>query len=378
MTAIVSHLGCDFCGGRLETAYNAVGSAWDVCVCLNCGLVQSVNWARTADVPHDPSLSAGARFGNIRYGKSLVRDDDIDRLSKYVDWPETKAILDVGSNRGAFLKKVREMAPQADLYGIEPDPKVIDYYSIATIANVRLEHWLHPNPGVTFDLIYCSHTLEHLPSAKLGISKMKSHLALGQFLYVRVPNLNEIGDPAIMEEYFIDKHSFHFTPMTLEQYFVAEGLGYEMGVSDADIWVVAWKKNPRPMFGMIGDYASTLLRNREKLITVAHTINGMAPTVVIWGGGRIYTSLISSGLQWEIPVIDTYLPKDASHPKVMRPDEFFNSPHSAVMNIVILSREYENEIRSEAQSRGHHNIITIRELLQESSTAGAPSHMEGP
>ena len=362
MLGYIPNMNCDFCGSDTVPAYRASGSNYMVRVCSTCGLVGSFLISVPEKMPYlGPRISADCQFGNIRYGKGLVADDDMDELARHVLWPAVKSILDVGSNRGAFTRLARDAAPEAEITCTEPDGNIIDYRTVADrVAVGRIEEVDLHSDG--YDLIYCSHTLEHLDSPWKAIEKMRDALVAGGVLYVRVPCIEDIRDAAIMEEWFLDKHRWHFSPGTLEQYFVALGMACDLTLRGSDICVVARRKNVKPMHTIIQNYAETLLRNRGRLKAIAQQLNSKMDDIVLWGAGRIYAALLDAGLSPDIMVIDKHLPK-ALDEAILRPEEFFALPIDP-RTIIILSREYEDEIRQEILFNGGGNTVSIRELLQ--------------
>ena len=55
-----------------------------------------------------------------------------------------------------------------------------------------------------------SHTLEHLKSPNEIFFKIKSTLKSDGILYIEVPNIEFLKQSDIVEEWFIDKHLYHF------------------------------------------------------------------------------------------------------------------------------------------------------------------------
>src|SRR3954447_7958383 len=99
----MSDLLCELCRhSDLIQAYEPHGSTrgLKVYLCKHCGLVQSL--PRIDRAPRGPmTVSSGADWGNIRYGKGFRTQAALVALRKHVDLSTELSVLDVGSNRGS-------------------------------------------------------------------------------------------------------------------------------------------------------------------------------------------------------------------------------------------------------------------------------------
>jgi len=94
-------------------------------LCNHCGLVQSL--PRIDRAPRkSAAVSGGADWGNVRYGKAFRTDAAMKVLSRHADFNADIALLDVGSNRGSFVKAFLNAAPNAQILALEPDERVVD------------------------------------------------------------------------------------------------------------------------------------------------------------------------------------------------------------------------------------------------------------
>ena len=114
-----------------------------------------------------------------------------------------------------------------------------------------------------------------------------------------------------MEEWFIDKHLYHFSARTLERMIEAAGFEIVEGPDPADrtnLLFVARKTSTAlhrlandsdevaPREDLIARYASTRARNLVALTAVAAEIAELAPRgVAMWGAGRLFDSLVVHG-----------------------------------------------------------------------------------
>jgi ubiquinone/menaquinone biosynthesis C-methylase UbiE len=103
-------------------------------------------------------------------------------LSILSEIPEgTKTLLDVGCGRGYFLSRVRASRPEIDVVGCDVvDKLAYDGISLTQGSAERL-----PFPDKSFDVVTCSHTLEHLLRPALAVSELKR--VAKKVLFVVVP-----------------------------------------------------------------------------------------------------------------------------------------------------------------------------------------------
>lgn len=359
---------CDLCGSnQLEFAYRPPTSTRGLAVyiCQQCSLAQSlprIDHAASRVV----SLSSGADWGNVRYGKGFRTREAFEVLASTLDLAKVRHCLDVGSNRGDFVLRLHEIAPDARILAVEPDEAVVTRYKGISRIHLtinRIEHTtLPPNQ---FDLVYCSHTLEHLRSPREILGRIRHAMTLGGVLFAEVPNLSFIGLQDVVEEWFIDKHLYHFSPETLAALLRVSGFrileGFPVESSENITIVARAEVNPdessaignrtQAQAGMdlITQYALTLDRNHLSLQAAARRIEAYGPRrVVVWGAGRIFDSLVRYGcldVGMLSGVVDSHL---ASYSKtvhgcvLLSPEEL---PGLAPEVVVIASRSFFDEIK---------------------------------
>ena len=361
----------DYCNNCGEDLSNAVYSAPDtvrglsVHVCESCGLVQSLPRIETGP-KWKASTSSGASWGNIRYGKSFRTNFAINLLERHVSLESFKFVLDIGSNRCSFLHSLRKRNARANLYGIEPDESVIgscERNENLEILNDRIQNIALPENS--YDLIYCSHTLEHLADPRSALEKIHHSLMPDGLLYLEVPNINIINNPNIIEEFFIDKHLYHYSPNTLRYLVSHSGFSpLEFGFDEENIWVLASKvlddnaleikpNEQIRMNSLLSNYASNIKANRNEIKLVARKIEDLAKSkeIFIWGGGRILDSLVSYG-GFDVSLLQGIIDKNLInyiseiHGKELSPPSVLAGKDKIAL--IIASRAYYDEISSEA------------------------------
>jgi 2-polyprenyl-3-methyl-5-hydroxy-6-metoxy-1,4-benzoquinol methylase len=387
-------ISCDLCSGTsLEQVYAPQNSTrrLTVWLCTHCGLLQSLPRADRAE-RKAANISAGADWGNLRYGKGFRAEANLATLKPFLNKNKQLRVLDVGANRGAFALELKSGYPKAKIIGIEPDERVVGAWNGKpgfTWLHARLEDTRLENEG--FDLIYSCHTLEHLKSAREALIAHRAALAPHGYLFLEVPNVAIIGSNDIVEEFFLDKHLYHFSSRTLARLLSLTGFR-AVAVGDTrdslNISIVAVKaEQPAPAVPadleevefaakLIATYHAQRMQNLSALTQVARMIDGMAPRkVAVWGAGRLLNSLINNGglkPHALAAVVDKHLVRYTNQAHGIRlttPEDLSRVKPDVV---VVMSRAFAEEIRREAQSRAPGcEVLAYSELLERAKTQAA-------
>lgn len=372
---------CDACGSSLEgaQAYEPRESARgaQVMQCKACGLIQTLYRPGVPRTRHAPSISSDAGWGNIRHGKALRVDAHWQTLSRYLSQlPDKSVVLDVGTNRGDFLRQATHDFPNLRFVGVEPDESLTpDWGAIqgASIHVGRLEDLELPTGS--FDAAFCFHTLEHVDSAREMLQRLHRLSKRDGLLFLEVPNVSVVEDEDVIEEFFIDKHSFHFSREALLNLLSSTGWSVIEDFSDGrNLGVVcAGTTDPIPA-GLhvpevdLLDYDRRIGRNRALLPTVARQIEALEKRqeVCLWGAGRIFDGLWRfGGLQLErAVVIDTYLSKHLesingfviAHPDILATRNFDVA--------ILLAKGSAGLLRDAAKRAGVRYVTTFDDLFR--------------
>jgi SAM-dependent methyltransferase len=349
-------------------------------VCRECGLAQS-RPTRERSATRDVRLSSGADWGNVRHGKGVRFDHAAFVLEREIDWPRVGRVLDIGANRGHFVIWCRKTHPDVTVTAIEPDERVVDAYRNADGISLQITRFEKATVAEgTFDLVYCSHTLEHADSARGMLEGIASALVLGGRLFLEVPNLDAIDDQTMVEEFFIDKHTFHFTLRVLVDWLPAFGLRVVVNAnSDAfNITLICERVVPtgqpapdselaRSTTARIREYAARLPAARARLKQVAEKLDALTSRqrVVIWGAGRIFDALVRFGGFNPARVkylIDTYLAPHVSQVhgvQLATPDRLrLDTPDV----VVVLARSSAGDIERLARKYGVRHVVAYPAL----------------
>ena len=363
---------CDFCGrNSLTFAYQPEGSTrgLKVHVCRHCGLVQSTPRIDRTEKRHDAAVSGGADWGNVRYGKGFRTQAAMDALARHVRFNDRITLLDVGSNRGRFAAAFLEAAPHAEIIAVEPDERYAD--ASANLPRTKLVRSRIEDAQLTdesFDVIHSCHTIEHLAHPFASLKDHARVLKSGGFLVLDAPNIALIGGDDILEEWFIDKHLYHFSETTLTHMIEAAGFTILERPDPRDsinLLIVAQKTSNAAAFigadpmevaradNLISSYMRTRAVNCAALTNATRELEGLKPQrVALWGAGRLFDSLVRAGGYDPCDLallIDAHLIShmDSRHGVRLSPPHALSG--AMVDVVVVMSRGFADEIVAEAR-----------------------------
>lgn len=373
---------CELCGRdglSLSYAPEKSGRGISIYTCSYCGLVQSL--PRIDRAPRRAAAaSSGADWGNIRYGKGFRTAIAVDAVKRYAGIGYF-TLLDVGSNRGSFLAAIKNTFPSASLVAVEPDERVADSASAVAELHVGRMEDIRLEEG-RFDIVHSCHTIEHLAHPLRVLKDHARVLKDGGILILDAPNIDFLACDDIVEEWFIDKHLYHFSAKTLTQ--MVEAAGFEILEAPdpkdiTNVFLVArYTGKAKPVSadadeasrasGLIKKYSKTRMRNIEALAGVAETLNGLAPKgIAMWGAGRIFDSLIVHGgfdPKKLRALIDTHLKAHVAERHgfpLSGPDVLANTKPGVV---VVMSRGFADEIVAEAKKKAPGaDVLVFTDLL---------------
>jgi 2-polyprenyl-3-methyl-5-hydroxy-6-metoxy-1,4-benzoquinol methylase len=338
-------------------------------LCHNCGLVQSL-----PRIDHAPrksaAVSGGADWGNVRYGKAFRTKAAMDILRRHADFNGEVALLDVGSNRGSFVKTFLSEAPSANVLALEPDERVA--YSCAGLDRTELLVSRIEDAALEaerFDIVHSCHTIEHLAHPQATLADHWRVLKPGGLLVIDAPNIAHLDEEDIIEEWFIDKHLYHFSARTLIRMLRAAGFDIVEapdGSDRANLLIVAAKSDravraceddPREVAEaerLIAAYGSTRARNLSALTALAANIARMAPRkVAMWGAGRLFDTLVTHG-GFEPAMLSALIDKHLKQHVGIRHGRALEEPETLAKSepgvVIVMSRGFAKEIADEAKS----------------------------
>lgn len=360
---------CDYCNSsKLSKHYRSPSTKRDIdiCICDECDLIQS--WPRLSGIyKRSTQISGDADWGYIRYGKMLRLLKSMEFITKHIDINKVNSILDIGANRGSFLKYINENFKNPKiLYGVEND-KVIFEEELKNLDGITVDNKKFEDAKFEhkFDFIHSSHTLEHVTSPTKKLKKMRDLINENGLIYLEVPNSDCITIADNITEFFIDNHLYHFTKTSLESYI--KTFGFEIVAREISDYYLCYILKPssqtgkdkiskdQPKFAVknIDKYKENLNQSRENIKIFKKNFSELSVKgkIALWGLGRIF-DVIRKNNGFEESKIDLYIDKnlakfmkningvDIAVPKKLK--EF------KIDNLVICSEYFFDEIQKEA------------------------------
>ncbi len=356
-------MNCDFCCSKnLYKAYKPIGSLLDTCVfiCKTCGLSQSSKTTKKS-LSKKKRISGGADWGNIRYGKGFRVFKTIKILKNKMNLKKINKCLDVGSNRGEFINSLSKLT-NCDFIGIEPDKKLKTKYNNKKVK-IIYERFENITISQKFDLIHCSHTLEHLDSPSFFFKKISKNMTNKSILYLEVPDIKIIKSKNCLEEYFIDKHTFHFSDNDIKNYLIRYNFKIINKTSDKENAIYLIKKTnskKKQYFNnrynehklLIENYDKNISLNIKRIKMFKKKLDNMISkkqVILFWGAGRIFNIFQNhvdlKKYKSKIYVCDEYLTnyvKFSSGFKIHKPLSLKSVKFD---KIFITARSFETDIR---------------------------------
>jgi len=378
---------CDLCErDALEPIYAPERSSRGLRVhlCGNCGLLQSLPRVDRTERAA-AAVSAGPDWGNVRYGKGFRTKNALDALRRHVDLASAFAVLDVGSNRGSFARALLDAAPNSQLMAVEPDERVAG--TCAGLPRTQLIEERIENVALEsgrFDVVHSCHTIEHLGDPARTLADHHRVLKAGGLLILDAPNTALLASEDIVEEWFIDKHLYHFSERTLSRMVEAAGFSIIEHPDFRDrsnLFLVARKNGRKPSVAgsdvqeveyarqSIDVYVANRSRNLSALTLVAAELVSLLPRrMAMWGAGRLFDSLVTYG-KFDASQLSLLVDKHLQAHVAERHGCTLTGPERLADTkpgvVVVMSRDFANEIAAEVgKLTPDAEIILYRDLLQ--------------
>jgi len=388
---------CSLCDGKLSKVFEVTGSfrGNKVCVCKKCNLIQSVASEKynPKKDPHSVQYigkrnvepNSGAMWGNIRHGKGLRFQSHLKKFEKFTKKFKTADVFDDGANRGDFAKYIYKRK-NFSYFGCEPDKICFQSYDKKTpkIINSYTDNYKFKKK---FDIIYSSHTLEHTDSLFNHIKKLDEILKINGYIFIDLPNTEQIRvEKDIFEEYFVEKHRFHFFPKDIIHIF--KNLSYELILNSADNYnftlIFKKKKNTKKIFksnfillspnnfkkrvDALLSYRKKYLKTAKLLVKISNKINTLKSEnkIIFYGGGRLLFNFFNNGLTNKniSLIVDNFLfdkTKRINGIKINNKKILYKMK-SKIIPVIVFARSSFHEIKKELIAGGFKKIIDFRKL----------------
>lgn len=187
-------------------------------------------------VGDNPSSPATPR--NPAHASSGCHPYDFDRSEMLKFIPQSaRRVLDVGASRGGFLRRLRQLNPQVEAWGIEPNEEAA--LEASEYADVILCGYypavLQDHGPNHFDVIIFNDVLEHMADPWDALAKTHSFLSKKGIVVSSIPNIRHWtvlkqlllqGRFDYVERGILDQtHLRFFTKSSMQEMFVKSGYG---------------------------------------------------------------------------------------------------------------------------------------------------------
>ena len=314
----------------------------DLCLkqCTGCGLVQ-------LDVDAVDYFRDVIRSGGYSTTMHQLRHEQYERFMQMCP-VKGKKIIEIGCGRGEFLRIWREDAFDADVYGIENDPELVE---IALQDGLKVDRCFAENENTVlkngpFDGFCSFNFLEHQPDPNGMLRCIRNNLNDEAYGLITVPTWEYI---AAQESYYelIRDHIAYYSKDSL--CFLLEKNGFSVlsiREINRDTWEAIVRKRPT-------ENTDRIKENMEKLKNQLHSMADEMlkdnRKLAIWGASHQgLTILASTGIAEKVScVIDSAPFKQGlytigSHIRIVSPDQAFADPPGAIL---IIAPGYTEEIR---------------------------------
>jgi SAM-dependent methyltransferase len=216
---------CRACG---KAADQPVGekNGFNLVGCQSCGSLQ------VSPFPSEAELAEIYEHYEMNQGYRPKRDKKIARskrrLKSYISKGPGKRLLDVGCNLGFTVAAATELG--LDAFGIDVDPGSIDeakkQFGDHRFDCVDVREFA--KRGETFDLIYTSEVIEHVPDPEGFVDALAKIANPNAVIYLTTPDAGHFRVPSDFVSWENVKppiHILYFTKAGLTQLFGARGFG---------------------------------------------------------------------------------------------------------------------------------------------------------
>ena len=345
--------------------------------CHVCGLIQSKSNIKKRK---RRSLSSDADWGNVRHAKPLRIESNNKILTEVLhSLPPSPTILDIGASRGHFYSFLKNNLFNFLYEGVESD-NTLPKFSVnnGMLHYRKFEDIQESLLSKKYDLIFLNHTLEHVDEPRKLLQACMNLMDDSSLLWIDVPNTTQINDKYIVEEYFIDKHTVHFSKESLNK--LLNMLGYRVVKDFSDNFNLVllckvddsfesrFTNEAKCVEKLIKDYSKNLINNRKALKDIAEAIESLENGLIIFGGGRLLEAIVRyGGFNVEnVKICDSYLSKYAENLgyKIYSPDQI---SWSEVTKVLILARSSKIAIAEYVKQKCSAEILYFEELLRKYS-----------
>ena len=194
-------------------------------ICKNCGLIMtnpsmdqnSLNSFYDQDYRPLYTGNEDASYDVFKeqFQRGMIQAEFV---SSIINLEDVKRILEIGCGAGGILKAFSEIFVDAEIEGIDLGERYISYGRLQGLELRKASSEVLISENKKYDLIICSHSLEHFLDLKRELNNISELLSENGVLFIEVPGIFYVkkvyGD---FMRYLQNAHIRSFTLGTLEQ-----------------------------------------------------------------------------------------------------------------------------------------------------------------
>lgn len=144
--------------------------------------------------------------------------------------------------------------------------------------------------NIKFDVIFCTHVMEHIYNLHLFIKKMSLVSGEKTMFYIEVPNAATYIKGYKAPFYYFDReHINHFTPISLKNIFLLHGFEDIWHEYSNNIAIIFKKSTPVNISDLPCDhtYTQNILAyiEQSKVLDASISYDSLMPPIILWGFG---------------------------------------------------------------------------------------------
>ena len=121
--------------------------------------------------------------------QKIIRDKEWSEIKKYI--PENSVFLDVGCGAGDNLLRAKRQL-NCSVRGVDPAPgeQGVGRYMLSDLDGIKIDKGFAeklPYENETFDVVFCSHVLEHVNNEEKSLQEIKRVLKKDGILIIGMP-----------------------------------------------------------------------------------------------------------------------------------------------------------------------------------------------
>lgn len=378
---------CRICGNKIKNKIaglcsnmKIMGSNFsegrcDIVVCSKCGFVYNYYENESQDNFDEYYLSKNSKTVNYYdiFPKELAEQYFHHIYMSIKDFIyKDSSILDIAGGYGEFSRYLMDRG-YTNVTMLEMKSECIEYAKSSGVDVIEGNLLEIPIKGDKYNLVICSHNLEHFIDIDKAILKMKEMIHDSGYIYIEVPNIVEYAQLERAPYHFLTyEHVCHFSKQTLLN--IASEFGFEIiyikqyiKCDDYPCLFTLMKKSSGKK-GMLKDYISEksmtdyLKKCECEIATITKIFETNQKPLILWGIGASTAQLLNRCFDAcnVVQLIDSNVSRQGINFRVGQKNLTIEDPKNVTnkdATILILPTAYKNSIEKSIREYGLSNHV---------------------